>query len=176
MSQISIQGPAKISFFIEACVGLFVLRKVKCADPYIFYTGVHTCSREHVFRTVWVSPHGIATDKNLMINYEPPSRGWLFQKTVVTSSSKGAESFIFSPRRSKNIFSFFTIPSNFLRLTTQSAREYRRACRVFSCCWKVECADPYIFYTVFTRVPACIHTFRTVWVSPHGIATDKTRF
>ena len=41
MSQISIQGPAKISFFIEACVGLFVLRKVKCADPYIF---LHRCS------------------------------------------------------------------------------------------------------------------------------------
>ena len=47
MSQISIQGPAKISFFIEACVGLFVLRKVKCADPYIFYTGVHACTSVH---------------------------------------------------------------------------------------------------------------------------------
>ena len=72
----------------------------------------------------------------------------------------------------RNIF-HRRLRSRFFTCTTVPFFTVSKYVNVFLCYGKSNALTPIFFYTLFTRVPACMQMFRTVWVSPHGTVTEN---
>ena len=103
-----------------------------------------------------------------------PSRGQLFQITItfnIKTESRCGKCHFFFP--TSVIYFIVGCGPDFLRVQPSLFLRYRSTWMFFLCYGKSNALTPIFFYTLFTRVPACMQMFRTVWVSPHGTVTEN---